>query len=464
VEPASEDGGDRGGTSDNSHGTYRRDPSHDTATDTGPTTSQLHRDTASNVPSCQPTDAPRSPRSQRDEEIRKRRGGNDGELGEDETRPRKRTKTSASCALDDTYHSIDTQPKITSFNNERASCMSDVARQLTAKIRDTSNDPDNDFPERDLSILLSIMLVDTFGETGLKNLGCLLQDHVQDRSHNVRAVACELAASQGPMVNTELASLYRDWALIVGIEDINRSRVGQLLLMKVKLNVVRRWDRFKSLSPQERECLSRFLDEEGFPKPDDPKAKCSLMSRLGAYMRQMLKLRDARSFTDRIYRWKPLAILVDTFGEGILPLITPKLEEKIRRLKSAGQMSKSVKFTAFIRQVSITLPGLTEACQFIDVNVTQPILNAKPFPFNTKTVRRILTGAKDVQNSDVNQESATVFELWKVMVAESVQEVADSEQEDAESGGDSAPQLQNKGQESSSTSLQQPLVIESRDD
>lgn len=468
-EPVSREDSDRGGASDSSHDSYHRSDNDRVKTtpvaDPGPRTSQSRRDTAPNDPSSQPPNAPRLPLSQRDEETSNRRGDDDGEVreeqqgsveSENETRPRKRRKTSASRTLDDTYYSIDKQPNIARCNDEGVFRMSDVARQLTSEVRDTSKNPEKDFPERDLSILLSVMLVDIFGKSGLTNLDRLLHDHGKDHSHNVWAVTCQGAAGQGlPMIDKpELASLYKDWAYIVGVEDASRSCVGRLLLMKYKLNVVRRWDEFKKLSLREQESLSKFLDKEGFPKPDDPKAKCSLITRLGNYMAKLLRLHGARCFSDRIYRWKPLAILVETFGEGILPLVTPKLEVSIRGLRSDGEMLKIRKFAAFVKQLSKKLPRLSEACLWLDVNVTQPILTGKPFQFDTKAIRVVLTRAEVVQDGYVDQMNPTVFESLQGVLAGSVQE-------GVESGNAEVQPPQDKERDvSGSLFLAQPLVID----
>jgi hypothetical protein len=66
-------------------------------------------------------------------------------------------------------------------------------------------------------------------------------------------------------------------------------------------------------------------------------------------MADILGLPTKRSFSDRLYRWKPLSILVETFGFGVLPFVAPIVEAKYRKLKKTPVVTKEVKFLSAVQ-------------------------------------------------------------------------------------------------------------------
>jgi hypothetical protein len=290
---------------------------------------------------------------------------------EEETRPLKQRRVAYT--LEETYRLVeDQQLLVERYRNGSPLSMTVLADRLVSGLRTKSSQPGTDFPDADLAILGSAFFVDVFGDSGQKNFFRCVKDSGRPARQAVRAAWVTARARQEleALGQPALATLAHSWSLVVSSDESRRSALGRMFLARQKVGLVQQWLRFDKLPAGERDELSAFLTSRGHP----PGRRRSLDSRLGAYMAELLQLPTTRNFSDRIYRWKPLAILVDTFGLGILPFIPSTFEAKYRKLTSKGPMSKEEKLATAAGLLLKVFPELKKVCVLAEERFVGPVL------------------------------------------------------------------------------------------
>ena len=302
---------------------------------------------------------------------------NEGEsVGAGEAQPPKKRR--ARPTLEETYHLVDSQHQPVELTGNRPLVpWSLTFKRLQSKLRARSSQPDMDFPEADLVILGNVFFADIFGDSGQSNFFRCIRDAGLPSGWDVQAswvTAKQARKKLETLGQPELAALAVNWSHVTSCTESLRSPLGKMLLARRKVSLVQQWLSFEKLPAAGREELSQFLTGQGHP----PAKRRPLESRLGAYMAELLKLGKTRHFSDRIYRWKPGAILVDAFGLGILPFIPSTFEARCRGLTSKGDMSKENKLATAAEVLRAEIPELQRICDLALERFVKPILAGAP--------------------------------------------------------------------------------------
>lgn len=180
----------------------------------------------------------------------------------------------------------------------------------------------------------------------------------------------------------DIAKFMTHWAM--AIESDRRSQRTVAFTVRAtreRYNLVKQWISMVELTVEQRSAMSALFEAQHINTDKE------WTTQLVQFFQKLLQLPSKRALTDRVYRHKPLKILVDVFGEGILLLIPSSFEKKVQRLSKQG-MAKEEKLSAAARAMAHIFPDIKHMCEKALESIVDPTCNHQPLGPN-KTIRSI---------------------------------------------------------------------------
>ncbi len=251
--------------------------------------------------------------------------------------------------------------------------------------------------EADICVLVQTLLVDMFGPPAQQRIRKALDWFASPAGKAVRVVSgshhtAEQLEDEG---QAQLAELVRHWVQTIKDTEQTKSPAVQVELRHRCVQLVGLWDAVLQQPADERAALEAHLATRGF-------AKGRFDSRLSSYLSERMGL-DKKQFTDTIFLYRPLAVLVSCFGPGILVFLPARLHVAVSRLApgddaetpSDRRRSRLERLTFAARALLRGAPALQAVCKQVDETIVQPILRHQA-PDSTRLVQppRVRYGKK----------------------------------------------------------------------
>lgn len=248
---------------------------------------------------------------------------------------------------------------------------------------------DKDIPAADACQLLLILLVNVFGDMG---------------QNQCKKFITTFAG--GSRRSKQAGALYHGGGLEDRIRDLGQHQVAELIagwraaargglsracpaevvaLTQDRIRVVQTWDRLNDLDGDERQRLDEALAELGFGGGTaEPNS-----SGLTGFMQDALCLDKARQVSDRIYHWRAFTLLVDVFGQGVIPFLPRNLSNSCLALSSPEIGSKNDRLRAAAQALQKSYPPLQELCDAVEAKVLRPWAAGEAMEVEKHVVRRL---------------------------------------------------------------------------
>jgi len=247
-----------------------------------------------------------------------------------------------------------------------------------------------DISDEEACVLGKLFFVDICGTTGIKNADRFLQAYSASPTKALDLAAGPEEALRGESQPSRIQALEREMLLSMTL-SIRTNRISQVLRIRQKVNVVRLWDAL-GRAAKENPAFSKQLYAELARIGYQARASEPLRSRVLGYLSGALGLKRSQ-ISDRLYRYRLLAVMVDVFGEGIYPYLPDSLEMTVKKLKvvkySEGEdgsvFTKADKFKGAVEVLHEVFPALGELCQVWEANVIQRFLQGQPPTLSTRS-------------------------------------------------------------------------------
>jgi hypothetical protein len=318
----------------------------------------------------------------------------------------------------------------------RAGANQDALGQLAAAARLQQRRFPEGVSAHDVQILGVALLGDLFGPPGQKRLVAALKQLYAPQADHTLARALEVMAGAVAERNNQagaakVASFASRLGRVVKHDDEEPTTAEGIQIMDTKVKLVRQWQRWSHPAAADKEIAS-FLDSEGIPA----RAGVVLASRIVQYVAREAQI-DAKKLPKKIYAWKPLAILDDLFGTGVLALAPSSMLTAYSRLRHHKDgLAKEARFRAVVTAAIEELPVLCEICQSCNDSVVQPILaSAGQRPMLQADAS--VPGIRMARSGELDQlQDASLYDLFFTAPARrlpigSVEELDESDRDDA---------------------------------
>lgn len=154
--------------------------------------------------------------------------------------------------------------------------------------------------------------------------------------------------------------------------------VDEIVVMNARVQAVRLWVRMLDSGQDD---ISSFLDNSGVPKGQG----LNLATRITKFVSARIGYPE-KSMRKKIYTWKPLALLEERLGRGVLALVPKNLAGCYKRLEQDGRATKEERFRAIVDRIADGLPALADICAACDRHVVTPILSGEADRFSMTPV------------------------------------------------------------------------------
>ena len=290
-----------------------------------------------------------------------------------EPRIPKRIESEEPHTLEEAYRAIRKQPSLTI---PAKGDMATVAQKLVGSLRlSVPNAPMIAYPDADVALLASILLVDIFGESGQRIFAEFVHRYSEEGGKIPCEDMCESIREVGPLDLADFAHDFFHGFKRGGLWD-TEPRTS-----KRKADAVRQWDRITGLPEQgpERRELDLFFLQQGY-RPGE-----TLINKLRQYMIRTRILQTENGVTFGICRWRPVAALAEAFGDGVLAFIPPWHETKYMEISSSSSdfgPTRQDKLSLAAQLLAQQAPYLKELCEIVDRKVLQPACRGDPLKLN----------------------------------------------------------------------------------
>jgi hypothetical protein len=343
-----------------------------------------------------------------------------------EPRIPKRIESQEPRTLEEAYLAIRKQPSLT-IPAKRD--MATVAQKLVDSLRLSAPDaPMIAYPDADVALLISILLVDLFGEPGQ----LLLAEFVHLYTEKGGKIPCEdmCATIQEAGQPEDLADFAHSF-----FDAFRRAGLWgtEPRISKRTADAVRQWDRMTALPEQgpERHALDLFFLQQGY-RPGE-----TLISNLRQYMVRTEILQTINGVTFGICRWRPFAALVEVFGDGVLAFVPPWLETKCVEISASRGDSgptRDGKLSLAAELLAQQATYLKELCEIVNRKVLEPACRGDSLQL-TPAEREALASLREAGRCDkgglldiLRTEDGVASEQALPAVGEPTQTVVDESQ------------------------------------
>ena len=300
------------------------------------------------------------------------------------------------------------------------------------------------FPEtvssNDVQTFVLVLLSDVFGNRGTKRLaGAFLEQYaneadqrlvqsLKDTAEQTEAAGHKYEGTAGHPGSNRLATFTSQLSRAVSHDAPTYSVAEDIRMLQTKASLVRDWERWSQSSCVDTE-VATFLDGEGITQDTG----VVLTARISAYLAKTTKL-PATQLSKKIYGWRPISILAETFGLGVFALLPKSVTTAYNRHRMLGSKSgkKEAKFRAVMDAVVDEMPILRDVCTSLQKYIVDDILAGKP----ATLVEDRIPGIKMARDGDTRSLYSTPICVLlgivtsKLPVTGTVQEIRDDEEED----------------------------------
>ncbi len=291
---------------------------------------------------------------------------------EEEGRPAKRRRLMPkTVTLDDALEVIVTQADL---GTDDTSCaLGPLAKTLIQRLKTQPGYSDDDF-----AVIGPLLLADTFGDAARRRVADLVMrsqsGRYADQASRAATNASKTCQDLRALGQDGLAGFVAGWAEVVRSEEGSNAEPLRISMLNRKVELLRSWDEWTAQVHEDQGGeLSQFLTKQGFPH----KQRGRLQSRLSGFLCKQMDIRDNKTFTNRIYQWRPLGILVEAFGPGVFLFSPPGLERFSRKLASSESLTKEERFTGAVQLLAKEAPVICQLCEAAYETIVQPILEGR---------------------------------------------------------------------------------------
>jgi hypothetical protein len=216
-------------------------------------------------------------------------------------------------------------------------------------------------------------LLELYGDEADRALGRSLQSLANDAAPPPASPPASGAVGRGRPGLTKLAAFASRLGRVVSYDAPPRTQAEDIRMLHAKVELVREWDRWSQPGQADRD-VAAFLDGEGIARGKG----VVLASRVIKYLAKTIDTQP-NTLAKKIYAWRPLAILEEAFGPGVLALVSKSVGTSYTRLRNdaSAATTKETKFRAVVAALVDELPLLLDVCRACDAHVVQAVL-ARP--------------------------------------------------------------------------------------
>lgn len=235
----------------------------------------------------------------------------------------------------------------------------------------------------DLQSVGAVLLGDVFGGRGQKRLADALLELYGDESDRALGRSLQSLADESPPAAgdgnrpglAKLAAFASRLGHVVSYDAPLRTEAEDIRMLHAKVGLVREWDRWSQPGQADRD-VAAFLDGQGIARGTG----VVLASRVIKYLAKTIDTQPS-TLAKKIYAWRPLAILEEALGPGVLALVSKSVCTSYTRLRKedSAVTTKEAKFRAVVAALVDELPLLLDVCRACDTHVVQTVL-AHPAP------------------------------------------------------------------------------------
>jgi len=272
--------------------------------------------------------------------------------------------------------------------------ISEILPHLQARLQEAARQrfqhhPAFTIPIRDILILGNVLLDTIFGSSAQSALLLTIRRacsqttkhraHVLARTFSPGSTSREQSAG-----HIDIASFCGVWARVQISDPGNKDPGIQIDFYLDRVRMVRIFDRVMDRYTCDKVERERLLDEAGVRSRRGVTVRAQLIQ----YLVEKLGLTARKLLTDTIRRWRPLADLVDCFGNGVLLLLASQrpLRDLHRSLcpnpgrkkcdedKENPDPGPKWLFRTALEILADLVPGTRSICSLLENNVLQPIV------------------------------------------------------------------------------------------
>jgi len=211
----------------------------------------------------------------------------------------------------------------------------DIQARFRETLQDSTGETDA-LTDDDVTTLSTMLLVDIFGKAGWANsqkfIKCVNNKAKSMKGGILHAMVEveKLSTKYKEAGEDDIANLVTNWVHVANFEDHNKlnSHTLRIDFMLRRIAILETWDKLQSEEEQIR--IAKYFDIP-MGKSWKRKAKTAITDHLA----KELGLKDKKQIAKRMYRWRPLALLVKAFGDGILPFLPRSIFARFIKLKAS---------------------------------------------------------------------------------------------------------------------------------
>ncbi|KAK3983795.1 hypothetical protein QBC44DRAFT_313786 [Cladorrhinum sp. PSN332] len=310
------------------------------------------------------------------------------------SKPSKRPRVKAPHSLDEFIEELKARGPPPAQNSPHLSHVIIQSIDITGELEE-QQDPKARKAEEEIILASLYLLSQIFGDEGLDRCRSLYKEHYKMFCHNNFASEierAEKAKADLEELNCPNLSRLMDCWVTMRAEEADKSRTRDLRYLKATLDLVRTWETISSKVGAQgevdtvlsSELFSNFIKFNGLENAKGVTRR----SQLTKFISSQLGI-SSRKFTKTVSRYKPIAILVRYFGEGILAflpragLLRHFKALQIKYANSQDQCQGEIIFCKIIEKMLDQYPRFKELCGLANDNAIGPITSRHILPHTT---------------------------------------------------------------------------------
>lgn len=210
----------------------------------------------------------------------------------------------------------------------------------------------------------------------------------------------------------DLASFASTWAVAIEAEG-GESVAKDIQLHSARVWLIQTWDKWSVMSRSDSLAISKFLTEKGF----DAERHKTIQSRINSYLADRWQVKR-EVISQKIYMWRPLAMMVETFGRGVLALMPRTMQTSYKRMQgkkvggpdSMEGLTKEAKLGLILDVLCKEVPGIKKTCEKLDKCLVRPLTGdgspncSRPDPVSVKGIELALNGeGKEMERMSLSE-------------------------------------------------------------